>query len=393
MIVYVSATLLSVGLALAAAKAKIRWPWMIASALPLTVVAALRWGVGTDVYFTYWPAFTAVEWKIAGGGPELAEKLFRPVIDVVVGQKWVPEVFRIPDVSSLLVAQKCWRVVETLEPGYVWLMNAVAWCGGSFRWILAITSVLSGALVFSAVYRQSRAPAMAILFYVLTSNYFLSLNIVRQYIAIGFLLLAVGFAVDRRWWRAAACFAGGALFHKTIFVALPVFALPYLGIGWAWGFGAVALAFAASHVAVPFLVTVMPMIGYGHYVRYFGMGFANEGFEWIFFAINLCFMAMGVRYWRRASESCRFFRVWWWMTVLGTMALALSGTVPLMKRVNFYFAAPQFLMLPEMLAAEENPKLRRLFTVLAILAFAAETYVAVCLLNKNEPLPYRWCWR
>ncbi len=105
MIVYISATALSVGLALMAARAKIRWPWMIVSALPLTVVAAMRWGLGTDVYFTYWPAFTAVEWKIAGGGPELAEKLFRPVIDSVVRQQWVPEAFQFPEMSSLLVAQ------------------------------------------------------------------------------------------------------------------------------------------------------------------------------------------------------------------------------------------------------------------------------------------------
>ena len=79
------------------------------------------------------------------------------------------------------------------------------------------------------------------------------------------------------------------------------------------------------------------------------------------------------------------------MTVLGTVALAFSGTVPLMKRVNYYFAAPQFLMLPEMLMAEEKPWLRRWLTVLAILAFAAETFVAVFLMNKNEPLPYHVC--
>ena len=69
--------------------------------------------------------------------------------------------------------------------------------------------------------------------------------------------------------------------------------------------------------------------------------------------------------------------------------LSFSATVPLMKRVNYYFAAPQFLMLPELLIAEGNPRVRRWLTVLSVLAFAAETAVAVFWLNKNEPLPYR----
>ena len=79
------------------------------------------------------------------------------------------------------------------------------------------------------------------------------------------------------------------------------------------------------------------------------------------------------------------------MTLLGTLALALSAVLPLMKRVNYYYASPQFLLIPEILMAEERPKQRKLLTVLVVLAFAAETYVAVCLYNKNGVLPYRIC--
>ena len=71
------------------------------------------------------------------------------------------------------------------------------------------------------------------------------------------------------------------------------------------------------------------------------------------------------------------------MTLLGTLALALSGVLPLMKRVNYYYAAPQFLLLPEVLQAEEDAKRRRILTVLIVLAFAAETIVAVGIYNER----------
>ena len=76
------------------------------------------------------------------------------------------------------------------------------------------------------------------------------------------------------------------------------------------------------------------------------------------------------------------------MTVIGTLFLALSGSFPLMKRVNYYFAAPQFLMLPEILLSESRPAVRKVLTALVIVGFTLETAVAVWMLNKNEPLPY-----
>ena len=55
-----------------------------------------------------------------------------------------------------------------------------------------------------------------------------------------------------------------------------------------------------------------------------------------------------------------------------------------MKRINYYFAAPQFLMLPEMLLAEENVRVRRWLVALSILAFAAETAVEAEITEEKK---------
>ena len=151
----------------------------------------------------------------------------------------------------------------------------------------------------------------------------------------------------------------------------------------------VLAAVGFSFIAKPVFKFVLPCVGAGFYVRYFDSRVAADGFEWFFFLINLCFLIMGAWYFKRATKAAPLFRCWYWMTVAGTVALSFSAAVPLMKRVNYYFAAPQFLMLPEMLLAEESVRARRWLTVLSVLAFAAETAVAVIYLNKNEPLPYR----
>ena len=357
MLVYVAATALSCWFAWRAEKAERKWPWWIAAALPLIVVAAARWGVGTDLRRLYGPQFMAVQAYFDG--------------------TCTPQV------------QKLLRNFSLEEPAYRWLVRGIVACGGNFRWFLVITSLMTGALVSTAIFRQSRSPALAFYFYVATSNYFLSLNIVRQYVAIGFVLLAVAFAVDRRFVRFSLCMVAAALFHRSALLALPVCVLPFANVRLRWCFVIVAVALVSASFLVPAIKWVLPRVGLKIYVKYFTASVSKDGFEWFFFAINLCFMALGAWYFRRASAQSRLFPVWYYMTVLGTVALAFSGVVPLMKRINYYYAAPQFLMLPEMLGAEENPRLRKLLTVAAVLAFAAETVVAVVLLNKNRPLPYR----
>ena len=385
MTVYVLATLLSCLFAWLVRGAK--WPRIMSvlAALPLLAVSAMRWGIGTDFYFTYLPEFRALEWLRGGGGAELADRLFAPLVTLNKVAAWT---------CPQEVLDHFLRVLDKSEPGFRGLMETAVFTGIGFRLVVAVCAALSVGCVFLAIFRQTRHCTLAVLLFVLTSNYFLSLNIMRQYVAIGFLLIGVGFICEARFWTWVACVAAGTMFHYTAAVFMPLYLLRHLRVSPWWGFLSVAVTFVFSAVAEPSLLWLMPRIGLGYYCRYFGdTGWAKDGFETVFFAVNLCFMIGAAWYWKRATAANGHFRIWYWMTVLGTMALALSGTVPLMKRINFYFAAPQFLMLPEMLAAEENPKLRRLFTVLAILAFAAETYVAVWLLNKNEPLPYRWCWR
>ena len=53
MIVYLVATLLACALAWLGTKSERRWMWFVAAAIPLTLVSALRWDVGTDFYYTY----------------------------------------------------------------------------------------------------------------------------------------------------------------------------------------------------------------------------------------------------------------------------------------------------------------------------------------------------
>lgn len=377
--IYIVATILSC-LAAFAYERRREWRWLAAvAAVPLLVVAAARWNVGTDFRRTYLPEYRALEQMRGVRVPAGKVRVFRHLARRQMFGTTPQEVCR-----------HFKKVLQRSEPAYRLLMEGAHRSGLGLRAVVSACAIVTAACVFFAIFRFSRWPTLATFLYVASGNYFLSLNIMRQYVAVGLGLLAVAFVLDRRPWRFLICVAIATAFHYSAVMLLPVYALSRTELTPRRGMAILAFALSLSLIATPAVHNALRTMGADHYSTYFFSRLDKDRFEWIFFAVNCCFLAMGAWYWRGATAGNRYFAVWYGMTVLGTAALAFSDAIPLMKRVNYYYAAPQFLMLPEMLLAEDNKKRRVALTVLVVAAFIAETAVSAFMLNKNGVLPYRW---
>ena len=267
-------------------------------------------------------------------------------------------------------------------------MELGVWLNGNFRVVIVLTSTLVAGCVFYAIFTQSSSPVLAVYLYVATSNYFLSLNIIRQYVAIGIGLVAVRFIRERLLLPFLICVAAAMFFHTTAVMLLPCYFLCRIEVKPRCAFAAVGVTLVLSGPLGALAAWLMPHVGLAYYARYLGSAWSKDGFEWMFFAINLCVLLFCGHYWAKAKVENPYYVIWYNMTLLGTLALAFSGVLPLMKRVNYYYAAPQFLLLPEALRAEEDSKRRKLMTAALAVAFALETLVAVGIYNKNGVLPY-----
>ena len=379
MIVYILATALTCLLVWFGERQERKWPWRICAALPLMIVAAIRWDVGTDFYHTYYPASLAFECIKGGSLPDQIDKAFAPLLP-----RLGCPIFNTPQKLFGNYASS----VQCVGPAYRCVMEVAWWFGGGIRTHMAIFAVITGILVFVAIYRQSKWPVFAAFLYVTTSNYFLSLNIVRQYFAVVIGLVAVEFVRDRKPLPFFACIAVAALFHPSALVLLPLYFVGQIELRFKWCALLILAAAAAASFAAPAAVWGLETLGMHRYAGYFQSEYRTDGFEWMFFAVNAAFMVFGGWYWERAKKVSPYFIIWYNMTVIGTIFLAFSGSFPLMKRINYYFAAPQFLLLPEILLAESRLNVRKVLTALVIVGFLLETAVAVWMFNKNEPLPY-----
>lgn len=382
MLVYVFSTALSVVIAVLLSR-RVRWRWLFPlAAVPLILVSVARWRVGTDFAFTYLPEYRAAQ-HVAGVG--------RPASEVVEYRRFLAsrggryKFGKTPEA----VERHFVRAIARSEPTHRLLLRLAVKSGLGLRLVTGVNAIIALALVFFAIGRQSRWPSLAVLFFVLTGNFFLSLNVMRQFTAVAIGVVAVSFIANRQPVRFLVAVGVAMLFHYSAVVLLPAYALSGVALTPRRGVVLIGAALCLGCLLSPLIRDALLKFGLTHYSGYFRSKLAKDGFEWMLFAINACFLLMGAWYWKTVCSGNRLFAIWYGLTVMGTISLSLSGMVPLMKRINYYYAAPHFLMLPEMLLAEGDVRRRRILTTLVVLAFVAETVVAVCVYNKNGVLPYR----
>ena len=349
----------------------------------LFLFSAFRWNVGVDTWFTYTPEYLAMKSESVPLTEEeeqmmlASSRLYARTTDGAsieqAQQKTLDEAYAFYTQTSKHTAIG-FQVIEKL----LILLKA------DVQWLYVITSAIILIFIFATINRQSNTPLLALLMFVLTGNFFLSLNIISQYIAISICLFACTYAQERKSIPFFLFIALAACFHISALAFIPVYFLPKVNIKPVWCAVIVVAGLIAAQFCFPFFEKIVASIAPA-YVRYFG---EKTEFEWIFFAIGLAVFAVGTYYYPRGKDK-PFYKLWYYANVLGLIALCFSGHVPYMKRINFYFAAPHFLFLPLIIQCEEKPTWRKIMTAVMIVLFLAETIVATGLLNKNGILPYQ----
>lgn len=336
---------------------------MLLSVLPLLLLSALRWNIGTDYSYTYAPEYDALKWHIQGRAPE----------DIGL-------------LSSAANAQAHYANAFHATGAFLALEQLLIRLGADVQWLFAVCAVVTLGLVFVAIYRQSEHPALAIFLFVFSSNYFLSLNIMRQFLGIALCLCAFEPAQKRQPVPFLLLVLLAALLHPTALVFLPVYFLYGLRLRPPLAALCVAAALLAAPLAGRLLGALVPAL-LPKYAWYLGSQHNAGEFELLLLLINLAVLALASCYYK-AGQDKPYFRLWYNTNLLGTLFLCFSAVLPLMKRINYYYAACHFLLLPLLLSLEKKPRRRALLLALVCAAFLAETYVAVVLLNKNGVYPY-----
>lgn len=286
------------------------------SLLPYCLAMGLRYGIGTDYFYTYVPTF-----QLAAQGTFALEWGFRAIMYLVL--------------------------LFTENP--VWLFMACA--------------VLIVGLTGRAIWKNSAIPWLSILLFAADRHFFISMNVMRQYMALAVALCAIRFVREKCLWKYAVVILIASLFHRSVLMFLPLGLLMYIPLTPVVGCGAIAVLYI-FHDQLSRLAHWV--ISFTPYAFYYDIG--GWVYDWLYpekfnYLLILAVMSTLFYYRNKNDASYRF------LYGLQLIALFISFNRDIMiqaDRISWSLEFFNLLLIPKVIASSDSKLIRWIVGIICV---------------------------
>ena len=305
--------------------------------LPLFLIAALRYDVGTDYLYVYVPYFQTLSW-----GRELRE----------------------------------------IEPLFRLLNQMIIWMGGHYQWVFVVCAGIFTLLVFSQIFRDSPAPLLSIFLLYGLTYYFISLNATRQMVACAILLYSLRYVEAKQWKKFAVTVVIASGFHYSCVLFAVVYVIGRWKIRPRDTVGLSALLFLCTEPITAIALEVIRMTPYRFYI---GSQFDTDQSGRIILAIQVVVLILAAWQYRDVEK----YRIYFNLHMINTWLASFAGRIVLIERIRWIFGLSSVILIPMAIRNISNTKMRFLVRVSVIVCFAAYACIVIGIRGNHEVLPYR----
>lgn len=274
------------------------------------------------------------------------------------------------------------------DPGFNLVFRIFGMITEEPYWAIAFVGLVTILFFFTAFCQQSVMLPLTVLIYFISDDYFQTLNVLRQMLAMSIFLYSVKYLKARDWKKYFLLNLIGSSFHAASFMYLPVYflygvratprrCLTVLGVS--------ALAYPLSNILLRGLAQLMPRFN-----RYFGTVFDPTEFAQIDFFIALLVALVHIFYLARFPQQDREFEWMSWMIILGVEFMLFSAVIPGMYRAALGACSVQNFSFPIMFRKETDDQTGMLVIACITVVFAARMFIYAVIDRSLGVLPYRW---
>lgn len=278
------------------------------------------------------------------------------------------------------------------EIGFNWLVRIVYTLFGGEYYEIVFAIFAFGTILFflKALYEQSVDFKASYFLFMTLGLYFQTYNTVRYYLALSIALYAMRYVLQRDWIRFVMWIVFAALFHKSVLVVIPVYwAASYTWKKWQIiaGILASAMCFLAKSIVLKLALVLYP--------SYRNTIYLEGGTSRISILRGIVIIAFYIwfvlRYKETETAKSRELRFYVQLNLLSLVAYVFFSFLPVITRIGYYFSVAQIFMIPMMVLAIPEEKVKRRVEILIIIANVI--YFAIFLLYAHRDgvalLPYR----
>lgn len=258
------------------------------------------------------------------------------------------------------------------------------------RLFFIVTSVIIYATFIHTALEESESAAFSVLYFVISEDFFVSMNVVSQFLAMAFIWRATAELNRGRWKKSIVLCLIAATIHPTALCFIVLILLFKSG----WSIRRVVLiamaACAAGIIGTKYLISFI--IKYSRYGRYFSTHYAVSKFSvavpllliYIVIFITVIFL-VGIKSLEENSK-CKIFII---SVLLNIVIMALSfGLTSNAYRFTYFFGGSIAFYFPSVLNKMQNKKNRYIVEVAVLVLFTVWTTMLIMHHNQNA-LPYK----
>lgn len=311
-------------------------PTIILSAMPLFLIAALRYGVGTDYFYTYMPYFNLLE---AGIDPKNKELLFK-------------------------------------------LLNqTIIFFNGSGQWVFVFCGLMFTYFSYSQIFKDSPYPWLSILLLFGMTYYFISLNAVRQMVGASILLYSIRFIESKNLKKFLLCVLAAAGFHYSCGLFMIAYLAAKLKLNLIKSIILSTIFLSFFLLVKDYVLDTIRLTSYGWYL---GSNFDNGKVGFFTLAIQFAvFLFSSVN-----SNLTYEYRIYLNLQLISLLLATISSVIVLLERVRWLFGLPSIILLPLAISNIQNKRERLIIGALIAILFSLYAFYTIGINNGHEVLPY-----
>ena len=280
-----------------------------------------------------------------------------------------------------------------VEAGYSFINNTLRQFTDDYHSIFIVSAIIICGCYFYAIYKESINPAYSVLLFVLCKDYFIAMNVMRQYISTAIVILAIPFIKKKEWIKAAIIFFMAFLFHHSVIIFLPMFVLYFINIKPVIGVAMVTGTLVLSNAVLRFIFPIMQRFGFytGYFSTHSDYRNASGDFNWMYTLIFVSFFIMLAYEYNNVKQS-KELKLMYSAVLTSLIVMSLSSVMPVnVHRLTWHMNSLLVLYTPLAVKSIHDKRIGKALEVAIAVAFALVTIPQI--LNGNqEVLPYRSIW-
>lgn len=329
----------------------------ICSMIPFIVVAGWRYDVGTDYMYRY-----------------------------------------VPDYINILNG----TIPNNLEPLFLGLIKMCQICTHDYWILFFISAILTYSLIFYEIFKESKNPVLSILIFFISGMFFMSLNLMRQYIAIAILFISYKYMFKK---KTIPIFIVGVfiatMFHSISLIFLIAIFLDKKKINPIFfAISTVIIAFAGKYLLM-LVINCLKNSTISNLRKYAGYLKMNGDFSWMLFLSELLILVYFLFITYKRKNELKKEEIFYINCQYIIVAIAVLGRFnELFVRLVFIFSIIQIISIPyfyceskeyfkELKIKDKTIKYSTLCLVVLVCMLSFRMTYSNIIKGSGEILPYK----